>query len=373
MTPQLTWIEIDLAALKSNCRFLRSRAGEKTELLAVVKSEAYGHGMEEVACCLHDEGIRAFGVSAVSEGVRLRRKGISGLIVVFLWGGRDLLADVVEHDLQPVVFAKEQLLQISEAAVCGGSKIGVHIKVDTGMGRLGMLPDELPAFLHLVTETPGVYPAGIMSHPPLADGESTQFAEDQNQLFKSILDAVCGDEDSVPLAHIANSAALLRFPDMHWDMVRPGIAIYGCRPLAGGLFADAELAPVMSFKTRVLQVKDVPVGFGVSYGHTFTTSRPSRLAVLPVGYSNGYSRSLSNRVDVLLHGRRAPQVGRICMNVTVVDVTDLEQVRAGDEVVLMGRQGDEEISVDEIAALMGTINYEVVCLLGNNNPRIYIN
>ncbi len=373
MIESMNRVEIDLAALRSNCRALQEELREDvTRLLAVVKSDAYGHGMLPVARCLQDEGVHSFGVAEVHEGVLLRQAGISGDIIVFLGADEDCLAQVVRHNLQPVFFDSRQLAEISAFATAADARIGVHLKVDTGMGRLGILPDEVAGYLRQVEKASGVYLAGIMSHFPMADEPPVQPSVKQDALFKDIAAQSFHAGENRPLAHIANSAAMLRFPDMQMDMVRPGISLYGCNPLDSTLFCRAELAPVMSFKTKVIQVKDVPAGFPVSYGHTFTTSRPSRLAVLPVGYHNGYLRVMSNRSQVLIRGQRAPQRGRVCMNATVVDVTDIAGVEPGDEAVLMGRQGRDEISAGEVAGWMDTIHYEVLCLFGNSNRRVYI-
>lgn len=341
-------------------------------MLAVVKADAYGHGMVPVARALSEEGVRAFGVAVVSEGIRLRQEGIPGQIVVFLGADRGEVAEVIYHRLEPVVFDRNRLALLAAEAAGMGKEIGVHLKVDTGMGRLGVLPGEVAEFVRMIKGLPGVFLAGVMSHFPKADNPEGDQTVSQNRLFGKLLEPAAGPAGRAP-AHIANSAAVIRYPDMHWDMVRPGISLYGCYPFAGpGERELVTLRQVMSFKSRVIQVKDVEKGFGVSYDHTFVTSRASRLAVLPVGYQDGYLRAISNRAEVLVRGRRAPQRGRITMNVCVIDVTDIPGVAAGDEVVIMGRQGDEEITADEMAAWMGTINYEVLCLFGRGKERIYI-
>lgn len=369
---QPRWIEIDLEALRRNVRSLQGCLDPATRLMAVVKSDAYGHGMPAVARCLAGEGVSAFAVAEVCEAVLLREAGITADIAVLLGAAGDELAEVVRHNLQPVVFDRGQLPVISAAAAKFGARIGIHVKVDTGMGRVGMMPGDIPAFLADLRQTKNVHAVGVMSHFPQADGDDAGVSSRQNGLFSGISNDFSGLELEKPLLHIANSAALLRFPDMHWDMVRPGISLYGCRPAEGEWARRAPLEPVMSFKTRVLQVKEVPAGSGISYGHTYVTPGKTLLAVLPVGYNDGYLRSLSNRACVLVRGRRAPQRGRVCMNLTVIDVTAVPGVVAGDEVTLMGRQQGEEISADEIAGWMGTINYEVLCLFGNRNRRLYL-
>ncbi|MCJ7603849.1 MAG: alanine racemase [Desulfobulbaceae bacterium] len=366
------WIEIDLAALRHNCRALQHLLGAGTKMLAVVKSDAYGHGMIPVARTLHEQGVGAFGVAEVHEGVMLRQAGISGDIVVFLGAVKESLPDVAHHVLQPVVFGRDQAAEISRFACSAGTRIGVHLKVDTGMGRLGILPEEVAGFVSFLKGEKGIYLAGVMSHFPLADMSDSRPCLEQNRLFAEVLKLAGKAAGGVAVAHIANSAAMFRYPDMHWDMVRPGISLYGCYAGDGEWAGKDLLKPVMSFKSRIIQVKDVPAGSGVSYGHTYVTGRPSRLAILPVGYNDGYLRALSNRAEVLVRGQRAPQRGRICMNVTVIDVTDIPGVCAGDEVTLMGMQQGRQISAEEVADWMGTINYEVLCLFGNNNSRVYV-
>ncbi len=371
MTSKMSRVDISLGALRNNCRQLRKILGNAA-ILAVLKSDAYGHGMFAVAQCLAEEGVRAFGVAEIHEGVLLRQAGVAGDIIVFLGADKESIADVVEYRLQPVVFDREQLQEIASVASGLGVRVGVHLKVDSGMGRLGILPGDVAGFVQYLLPLQGVYLAGIMSHFPLADDPQALATEKQYELFLQSLAKTGTSSGGASVVHIANSAAMMRFPHMHCDMARPGISLYGCSPFASSSGLEvAELLPVMTYATRIIQVKDVPADFSVSYGGTYTTRRPSRLAVLPVGYSNGYLRSLSNQAQVLVRGRRASQRGRICMNLTVIDVTDIEGVSVGDEVVLMGRQGEHEITAEEIVGWMNTINYEVLCLFGKNNTRFY--
>jgi alanine racemase len=341
--------------------------------MAIVKSDAYGHGMVPVAQALSSEGARTFGVAEVDEGVRLRQAGIKGEIVVLLGALPDCFPDIVGSDLQPVVYDLEMLAALSAYAEQHDRQVEVHLKIDTGMGRLGIMPEQLDSYLELLEKLSGVRLAGILSHFPRADdrNDSAQ-AISQNRRFAGILARVrerCGNG----VAHIANSAAILNVPDSHYDMVRPGITLYGCYPFPGGITSsNLQLQPVMSFKTRVVQVKEAPSGFGISYGHTFITKRPTRLAVLPVGYDDGYLRRLSGKAEVIIAGQRVPILGRICMNACLADITDLGQIRVGDEAVLMGCQGDAEITADEIAGWSDTISYEILCLFGGSNRRVYL-
>lgn len=365
-------LEIDLAALRDNFRNIVALVGPLVKVLAVVKANAYGHGLVEVAACLARAGAKVFGVADVAEGRRLREAGITGELVVLLGGRTGPLADLLEYELTPVVYDREYLRELAGAATAAGRLVSVHLKVDTGMGRLGILPDELPGYLELIGDLPSLRLAGIMSHFPMSDGGDIVPTTEQNRRFSEML-AKLGVAGEAPVVHIANSAAFLREPLSRHEMVRPGITLYGCYPGGDpGLRGLVSLKPVMSFKSRIVQVKEVPADYGVSYGHLFRTGRPTRLAVLPVGYADGYLRRLTGLAQVLIGGCRVPVVGRICMNLCMADVTDVGGVGPGDEVVLLGRQGTEEISADEMAAWQETISYEVLCLLGAGNQRVYL-
>jgi alanine racemase len=257
-----------------------------------------------------------------------------------------------------------------------GESVGVHVKVDVGMGRLGIMPEELIPFCRKIEKMPGIHVAGVVSHLPMAEDIVSGVTARQIEHFQEIIRQLQGEISSRLICHIANSAALLGSIDAHCNMVRPGISLYGCYP--DGLPREnisARLHPAMSFSTRIIQVKEVPAGYGISYGHLYVTDRPSRIAVLPVGYDDGYLRRLSNRAEVLIHGRRAPVRGRICMNACMVDITDFDtddDVKVGEEVVLMGSQQQETITPEEMAGWMETITYEVFCLFGSMNQRRYI-
>ena len=364
-------IEINLTALTENYAAIQRKVGPNVKILAMVKSDGYGHGLVQVAQAVAGVGASSFGVAEVEEGIALRDAGISGEIVVLL--GSAAYREIIHYALSPVVFDADNLVGLSEAALVQGRQVGVHLKIDVGMGRLGIMPRQVPSFLQMIAGLPGVFLAGVMGHLPVADDPAAaQLTSDQ-----------CGHFIHLTLGqsnlHIANSAALIDYPASLLHMVRPGISLYGCYP-SGYLECRGQLVlrPAMSFKTRIIQVKDVPAGHGVSYGHLFVTERPSRLAVLPVGYADGYLRALTGHAEVLVRGRRVPVCGRICMNACLIDITDIEGARVDEEVVLMGSQVADgkaaqgaPITADEIAAWMGTINYEVLCLFGRNNKRLY--
>jgi len=370
-------VEIDISALQANFKGIQETVGPQIKIMAVVKSDAYGHGLIECGKALYSAGARTFGVAEVWEGVELRKAGLEGDIVVLLGGSAESYTDVINHKLIPVVFDVDYITGLSDEAARTKAEVGVHLKVDVGMGRIGVMPNEVESYVSLIKRLPGLTLTGLLGHFPVADEiGSLQTTHEQLSLFKDVLADLKSREPGTIVSHIANSAGLIYFPKSHMDMVRPGISLYGCYPdgspdRAKSAVPALELKPVMSFKSRVIQVKEVGVGFGISYGHTFVTRRKSRIAVLPVGYADGYSRKLSNKAEVLINGKRAPVCGRVCMNATLVDITDLPPVRTGDEVVLLGKQGDEEISADEMAEWMETISYEVLCLFGTFNERVY--
>jgi alanine racemase len=371
-------VKINSSALQSNFQAIRKNVAPHVKIMAVVKSDAYGHGLIECARALYSAGARSFGVAEVWEGVKLRNAGLKEDIIVLLGGSRESYEEIINYKLTPVVFEVEFLTGLSETATRMKGEVNVHLKVDVGMGRIGVMPNEVESYFSLIKRLPGINLSGILSHFPVAD-EKDALDTTRLQLlkFKDILAYLKTKKSGETVSHIANSAALMYFPKSHLDMVRPGISLYGYYPdgspaRANTIGRTLELLPVMSFTTRVIQIKDVEAGYGISYGHTFVTSRKSRIAVLPVGYADGYLRKLSNRAHVLIGGRRAPVCGRVCMNATLVDVTDLPPVHSGDEVVLLGKQGDERITADEIAQWMETISYEVLCLFGSFNERVYV-
>lgn len=371
-TPSYNWISIDLAALRHNFAALKAWVGETVQVMAVVKANAYGHGLVPAAQAFAAAGARSFGVAEVEEAVALREAGLRGEIVVLFGVPAAAAAEVVHYNLSPVIFSVEPLAALSRAAVAAQKKIGVHLKVDVGMGRLGVLPAEVPAVAAIIRQLPGLSLAGVLSHFPQADLEQGGTLA-QHQAFEAVLGMAAGEAGAAgaPLAHIANSAAVLRFPGAHAAMVRPGISLYGYYPSTASIRPEVVLKPAMGFHTQIVQVKEVPAGYGVSYGHRFVTGRPTRLAVLPVGYDDGYLRSLTNKAQVIIRGQRAPVVGTICMNACMVDVTGIAGVSPGEAVVLMGGSGEAAIDADAIADWMGTISYEVLCLFGSRNRHVY--
>ncbi|MEJ2364456.1 MAG: alanine racemase [Deltaproteobacteria bacterium] len=365
-------IDIDLAALRYNFSKVKELVKQSTAVLAVVKSDAYGHGMVPVARELENLGVEYLGVSTCREGVALRQGGVKSPVLLLLGVEEDELAQVIQYRLTPAIFRSDVAQAVSTAALTAGTVIPVHLKIDTGMGRLGVPYDEADGFLEMINSLEGIKVEGLLSHFASADEGDKSFSNEQLERFRRILDQAQKVGLKPRYAHIANSAGVIDLPNSYLQLVRPGLMLYGAPP-SQELHHPIPLRPVMTVKTRVLQLKEVPTGSPIGYGCTYTTTRPSLIATLPVGYDDGYDRLLSNKGEVLLKNRRAPVVGRISMCLTTVEVTDIPGVQPDDEVVLLGRQGDEEITADDIAAKISTINYEIFCNLGGYRNKVFIN
>jgi alanine racemase len=365
-----TIAEVDLRALEFNYRQIQKRIPEGVKLLAVVKADAYGHGAIPVSLKLEKLGVEYLGVAIPEEGVELRRGGVKAPILV-LGGifGREV-DQIFRFRLTPVIFRKDSLkLLFQEAVRRRRRKVKVHLKVDTGMGRLGVPLSAWPDFLKEVKRFPKIEIEGILSHFSMLDAEK-DYTQSQWGAFQRAVTIAQEMGISCQYLHMASSATLTDFPGYSAKLVRPGIMLYGSYP-SPKFQSLIPLKPVMTLKTRIHFLKSVPPGTRISYGGTFKTKRESLIATLPIGYADGYSRHLSNHGEVLIHGKRAPVVGKVCMDFIMVDVTDIPRVSVGDEVILMGRQGREQITAEEIAEKINSISYEVLCLIGKRVPRVY--
>jgi alanine racemase len=363
------WMEIDLDAYRRNLEEVRRKVGGR-RVMAVVKANGYGHGMAPVARAAVAAGVEMLGVALVEEGVALRHAAIGAPVLVLAPCLPEQAAAVVAHGLEQVVTDHGAAEALSRAATARGRETPVHVKVDTGMGRVGVAPETAVAFCREVAALPGLRVAGVMTHFAGADDPDLAPAHAQLACFQEIVPAVRRALPDTPLFfHAANSAAIAFLPDSYFDMVRVGQFSYGAPngPEPIGL----ALSPVMTVKARITQIRDLPAGRSVGYGGTYTLQRPSRLGVLPIGYADGYRRVLSNRAEVLLHGRRAPIRGRVSMDQMLIDLTDLPEVALGDEAVLLGRQGSEEIPAWELADRAGTIIDEIVTGWHVRLPRVY--
>ena len=359
---------VHLGRLAHNVRLLRELAGGRP-LWPAVKANAYGHGAVPVARALTGLGCPRLCVAHASEAVALRSAGIEAELIVLSAPLPEQAPLCALHGLEPVVCTEESARALASAAASARREIGVHLKVDTGMGRIGVAPDRLGSLLALCDELPGLRVAGVMSHLPRADEADKSFSLAQIEAFQRLRAEL--DPSGRLTFHLANSAGVLDLPGALFDAVRPGISIYGVRPSAEiACGRAAELQPVLEWRTRVTFVKDVPAGTGLSYGHDYRTSAPARIATLPVGYGDGLVRRASGRAQVLVGGVRCPLVGRVTMDQCLVDVTGVAgRVAIGDDAVLIGRQGEEEVTAEELADRLETIGYEVVTGISARVPR----
>lgn len=370
MTVDLGRLAGNLDRIRAHVRGPGGAQGKGTKVMAVVKANAYGHGLERCALHLEASGADYLGCAYVEEGIILRHAGVRIPILVF--GG--ILADqahlYIEHDLDITASSVSKLEHIEATAAAMGRRARVHLKIDTGMERLGVHHDTSAALLERTLSLKWVDVTGIFSHFARSDEPDFSFTELQLERFLECTRFFERHGLPMPLRHIANSAALLRAPHTHLDMVRPGIALYGVRP-APDLDDPLGLQPVMSLATKVVYFKVVKTGHGVSYGHLWKPERDTRVVTLPVGYGDGYQRALSNKAEVLIRGARKPQVGAICMDQMMIDLGSNGEAYNGDEAVLIGEQGAERITVEELAAKAGTIAYEILTGMNARIPRRY--
>ncbi len=362
---------IDLGALRHNYNRLRKIVSTETTIMAIVKADAYGHGAVPLARELESQGCAFFGVALATEGAALRQAGITSPILVLGGVFRDDCELLFEHSLTPVVHNTASALILEEEARRRNTTKAVHIKVDTGMARLGVFPEDMPSFLKMISKKTNLRIEGLFSHFAEADMPASAFTKKQLKRFKAVVALAQSLGFSIKYLHMANSAAMARTPETHFNMVRPGIMLLGASP-APGLAGQMGLRPLMTLRTEVLQVRRLRAGSPVSYGRTFTTGRDSIIATLPIGYGDGLPRALSNRGSVLIGGARAPIRGTVCMDLIMCDVTDIPGVKPGDEAIVMGSQGKEKITAEEIAGLADTISYEIFCNISKRVPRVYL-
>jgi len=367
----VTWAEIDLDAIAFNVRAFKRHVGEAVEVIAVVKANAYGHGAVPVAQAALEAGAARLGVHRAIEGVELRRAGLTAPILVMGYTPPSGAAMMVQHDLAPSLITREFAEAVAAEATRVGKVIPLHVKVDTGMSRYGLMPGQVVDFARWLVTLPGVRLEGVFTHFATADAADETHVRHQLEVFRQALAALENADIRIPLRHAANSAATMRLPEAHFDAVRLGIAMYGLDP-SDEWPPVFEIRPALTLKSRVSRVRELPPGSGISYGRTFVTERPMRVALVPVGYGDGYHRILSNRGSVLIRGQRAPILGRVCMDQFVVDASGIPDVQQDDEVVLVGRQGEARIRAEEVARLAGTINYEVTTSLLPRVTRAYL-
>jgi alanine racemase len=367
-----TWLEIDLDAIAANTRRIKEIVGPDTEVLVSLKADAYGHGALRVARTTLLNGASWLGVATLSEATPLRAAGVSAPILVFGYIPPWQAREAARLDVRATVYSTDIAAELAQAARDLDRTIRVHVKVDTGMARLGLRAEDIEGVVRFVEELRGmrgVEVEGLFTHLATADSADQTYALRQLARFDAVLAALDAHGLRPPIVHAANSAATLTMPQSRYSMARPGIAIYGLAP-SEDVSLPAGFRPALSFKTQVAQVKDIPPGEGVSYGATYVTERETRIAVLPVGYADGFRRAPATWGNVLIHGQEAPLIGRVCMDQCMVDVSHIPDVRRGDEVVLIGRQGEATVSAEEVARRLGTISYEVVSALLARIPRV---
>lgn len=367
-TERATRAIIDLGAISHNVAAIRKKIGSQRGLMAVVKADGYGHGAVEVSRTALRNGADSLAVALPEEGQHLREAGIEAPILVLGLIQPEEAWKVVDSRLDQTVSSIALLEALDREAGSASIQVNVHVKVETGLGRIGLEPHEVVLFLRRAKSYRNLKVAGLFSHFSAADERDKTFARHQLQLFEQTIREIQHAGIELPQRHMANSAATLDLPESYYDLVRPGLIIYGLYP-STEVSHSIEVKPAMTLKTGVCYLKTVPQGTPISYGRTFVTRKQTRVATLPLGYGDGYKRALADKGEVLIKGRRAPVIGRICMDMCMIDVSDVPDVKAGDEAIVFG----QEPTADELAAKIGTINYEVVTTVGKRVPRVYVN
>ena len=367
------WVEVNLSNLDFNIKNIKKKANGR-EIIGVIKADAYGHGSVEVAKVLRENGVKTFAIATLQEAITLREAGAKEEIIM-LGLTPDMYADVlVTYDITPVVCHLENAKAISDAAQKAGKTVSGLIALDSGMGRIGYLTDDNSAIEEIkqISKLSNFKIKGIFSHMATADAYDKSFAKLQEYRYMEFYKKLIEAGVDIPFRTLANSASIMEIPTIHYDAVRPGIILYGCYPSHEVDKNELELKPVMSVKANIVHLKDVPVGFSTGYGRKFISKRPSKIATLALGYADGYPRPYSQFAKVIVNGVIAPIAGNICMDQCMVDVTDVPNVKIGDEVIIMGSDGKNTILADDIADATGTINYEITCAFGQRLPKVYV-
>lgn len=366
------WAEINLDNLKNNIREVR-RITKSKEIIAVIKADGYGHGALDIAPTLLENGATRIAVAVVTEAVELRKGGISCPIIILGYTPQTLVGDLVNFDLEQTVYSYELASEISKIAFKANKVVKLHIAVDTGMGRIGFLPtEESLEEVYKISKLPNILLEGIFSHFSSADETNKEYSKTQLDKFNWFYNNLITKGIVINMRHISNSAAIIDLPQAHFDAVRPGIILYGYYPSKEVLKEKITLKPVMTLKANIINIKKLPIGESVSYGRKFITERESVIATLPIGYADGYSRLLFEKAMVIVKDNLVPVIGKICMDQCMIDITELKDIKIGDEVILMGESENNRFNGDDIAEIMGTINYEVTCMISKRVPRVYI-
>lgn len=366
-----TYAMVDLNAIRHNILEEKRHIRQGTRIMAIVKANAYGHGAVRVAQCLLDL-VDAYGVAMIEEALELRRAGIDKTILILGHTGKEWFPEVIEYGISQTVYTADMARQLSDTAQKLGKKAIIHIKIDTGMSRIGFLPtDENVSVVKDICRLPGIEVEGIFTHFARADETSLAPAEEAFCRYMDFVTKLEHEGISIPVKHVANSAAILAFPKAHLDMVRSGITTYGIYPSDEVPQDVLHLQPAMQWKTTISYIKEIEAGTKVSYGGTFTAGRKTTIATIPVGYADGMKRALSNRGRVLIHGQYAPIIGRICMDQFMADITEIPEAKEGDEVTLFGTDGDAVLPIEEAAAGAYSFPYEFLCSITDRVPRKY--
>lgn len=364
--------EINIDYIEDNLKAIKEYVGYDKEVMVVIKADGYGHGAIPIAKYLFEAGINSIGVATINEAIALRKDGIDIPIVILGYSPEEEYSSLIEFDIIQTVYKYSMVKGISDVASKLGKNAKIHIKIDTGMTRLGFYPnDETIELLVEMCKLPNLDIEGIFTHFAKADEADRSYTLEQIKTFNTFIDKLEKKGIQISKIHASNSAGLMGYKEAHYNIVRAGIALYGLYPSDQMDQSVITLKPSLSLKSNIIFLKDVESGVAVSYGGTYITKERCKIATIPVGYGDGYPRSLSSKGRVLIRGQYAPIIGRICMDQFMVDVTQIEGVSEGDEAVLIGSQGDKNIPVEEIAAIDGTINYEIVCQLGKRIPRVY--
>lgn len=363
------WAEVDLNAIDHNIKEIKNGLKPNVKICAIVKADAYGHGAVKCAEVAIKAGADLLAIAILDEAIELRENGIKEPVLALGYIPKEEYSLAIKNDITFTIYSQEAVISLSQAALKENKRVKVHIKIDTGMGRLGVPVEEAGRLAKFVSTLEGIELEGIFSHFASADELDASYTFEQLKRFKKAIADIESEGINIPIKHIANSAATVRFPETHLDMVRLGIVMYGLWP-SEEIEHNYDLKPAMKLKAQIAYLKDVSEGMSISYGRTYVTEKKAKIATLPLGYADGFTRRLSGQTSALINGKLAPLIGRICMDQCMADVSLIDDVKIGDTAILFG---DKKLTVDELAAKVDTINYELICMIGKRVPRVYLN
>ncbi|MCR6513914.1 MAG: alanine racemase [Clostridium sp.] len=365
------WAEIDVDAIEDNIKEIKKIVKDK-EVIGVVKADAYGHGAIDTASILLENGADRLAVAVISEAIELRENGITKPLMILGYTPLSFKEDLVKYDIEQTVFNLEYAKELSDFAIKNNTKAKIHIKIDTGMGRIGFLPNEESIDeIEKISKLQGIEIIGLFTHFSTADEEDKEYTKLQVEKYKKIVDELDKRGVNTGIKHVSNSAAIIDLEEYYFDAVRPGIILYGYYPSNEVKKDKIKIRPALTLKSNIIHLKTVEEGTYISYGRSYVTEGKRTIATLPIGYADGYTRLLNGKAKVIIRGKLAPVVGKICMDQCMVDVTDIDGVSVGDEVILLGRDGNIKNDADDLAKMLGTINYEIICMIGRRVPRVY--